>query len=278
MRLLDGGWDDIAVEAWVDACVNLGITTFDHADIYGDYRVLEVFGRVLRRRPDLRRSIQLVSKAGIRLVSRRRPDNRLKSYDSSAAYLVESVRAQLAALNVDHLDVFLLHRPDPLLDADEVASAFDELRRAGAVRHFGVSNFTPAEFDLLASRTELVTNQVQHSLLHLAPLQDGTLADLQRRRVRPMFWSPLGGGELLSGESQAARRIRIALDDVARERGCSPVTVAYAWLLREPCGAVPVVSSSRAAGLREAAAGTDLELDRPEWFALLAAASGQPVA
>lgn len=275
MRLLDWGWDDVAVEAWVDACVNLGITTFDHADIYGDYRALEVFGRVLRRRPDLRRSIEVVSKAGIRLVSRRRPDNRLKSYDSSAQYLVDGVHAQLRALNVQHLDVFLLHRPDPLLDADEVAAAFEQLRRSGAVRHFGVSNFSPAEFDLLASRTELVTNQVQHSLLRLEPLQDGTLVDLQRRRLRPMFWSPLAGGELLRGDAQAARRTRLALDDVARGRGCSAAAVAYAWLLREPGGAVPVVSTSRAAGLGDAVAALEIDLDRQEWFALLAAASGE---
>lgn len=277
MRLLDWGWDDIAVEAWVDACVNVGITTFDHADIYGDYRALEVFGRVLRRRPDLRRSIQLISKAGIRLVSRRRQENRLKSYDTSQDYLIASVHSQLAALNVDHLDVFLLHRPDPLIDADEVAGAFESLRRSGAVAHFGVSNFTPADFDLLASRTELVTNQVQHSLLHLDPMTDGTLADCQRRRIRPMFWSPLAGGELLLGDSQTAARTRLALDDIAREHGCHAATVAYAWLLREPSGGVPVVSSSRAAGLGDAVAALDLALDRQEWFALLAATSGAPV-
>jgi predicted oxidoreductase len=163
------------------------------------------------------------------------------------------------------------------MDADEVAGTFDQLRRAGKVEHFGVSNFTPTQWDLLASRTPLVTNQVQHSLLHLEPLFDGTFDRAQQARVRPMLWSPMGGGQLFRSDDDSTRRLRGALEDLARGYGCSTGALALAWLLREPAGPVPVMSSSRAAGVADAAAAVGVAVDRQDWFLLLEAATGRRV-
>ncbi len=277
-RLLDWGWGELEVEAWMDVCHNVGITTFDHADIYGDYRVQELFGRVLRRRPDLRNSIQIVTKCDIRAVSDQRPENQVKSYDTSARYIASSVEGALAQLHVDHLDVVLLHRPDPLMDADEVAEVFDTLRKEGKVGHFGVSNFAPSQYDLLASRTPLVTNQVEHSLLHTEPLFDGTFDQCQQARIRPMLWSPMGGGALFRSDDATAKRLRSALQNMALGYGVSVGAMALAWLLREPVGGIPIMSSSRGAGISDAVAACDVALEREDWFILLEAARGEAVA
>ena len=151
-RMADWHWDAQQRLRWIEECVELGVTSFDHADIYGGYAVEGLFGQALALAPALRERLQLVGKCGIKLVSPARPEHRIKHYDSSAAHIATSVDASLRALRTDRLDLLLIHRPDPLMDADEVARAFESLRAAGKVRHFGVSNFTPGQFELLASR------------------------------------------------------------------------------------------------------------------------------
>ncbi|MFD2452631.1 aldo/keto reductase [Ideonella paludis] len=155
--------------AWIEGCMARGLSSFDHADIYGGYQAEALFGEALALRPALREQMQLVSKCGIKLVGPARPAHGFKSYDTSAAHITTSVENSLRALRTDRLDLLLIHRPDALMDADEVAQTFERLRRDGKVLHFGVSNFTPAQFELLHSRIPLVTNQVECSPLHLAP-------------------------------------------------------------------------------------------------------------
>jgi predicted oxidoreductase len=276
-RMADWGWSAQERLRWIEQCVELGVTSFDHADIYGGYRVEALFGEALALAPALRERIQLVGKCGIKLVDPARPAHRIKHYDTSAAHIVASAEASLRALQTDHLDLLLIHRPDALQDADEVARAFEALRTAGKVRHFGVSNFAPAQFELLASRTPLVTNQIELHPLQRAPLHDGTLDQLQRLRVRPMIWSPLAGGALLAGGDEAARRVQAVLGEIAARRGCAPATVAFAWLLRLPSRPVPVAGSRRIEALREAAAALALRLDAQEWTALWQAGSGHEV-
>jgi hypothetical protein len=142
-RMAAWGWTVAQRLAWIEACVDLGVTSFDHADIYGSYGVEILFGEALARKHGLRNRLQLVSKCGIQLVSPQRPNHRLKAYDTSARHIEASVEQSLRALQADHLDLLLIHRPDPLLDADAVAAAFGRLQRSGKVRAFGVSNFTP---------------------------------------------------------------------------------------------------------------------------------------
>ncbi|MGU7773387.1 aldo/keto reductase [Burkholderia sp. MR1-5-21] len=268
--------------ALIEAALELGVTSFDHADIYGDYTAERLFGEVLADAPHLRERMQLVTKCGIRLVSAQRPEHRIKHYDTRAAHIVASVEQSLRALHADRLDLLLLHRPDPLMDADEVAETFAALRRDGKVRAFGISNFTPAQAALLQDRMAahgmaLATNQVECSLLHLAPLDDGTFDQAQRWRCPPMLWSPLAGGRVLTDASPAATRVRARAERIGGALGVPATTVLFAWLLALPCRPLPIVGSSRIAALREAVAATRVTLEREHWFELLHAARGADV-
>jgi len=277
-RMADWGLDAAARLRWIEECLALGITSFDHADIYGDYQVERLFGEALALDPSLRGRLQLVSKCGIKLTSAHRPAHAIKSYDTSAEHVTASVGASLRALRTDHLDLLLIHRPDPLMDAAELAATFERLRAAGKVRHFGVSNHTPSQFALLHQHVPLATNQVELSPLQLSALTDGTLDQCQALGIRPMIWSPLAGGRLFTGAGDDARRVREALDAVALELGASPTTIAYAWILRHPSRPVPITGSGRIAALREATSALDVSLSRDAWFRIWRAGAGRDVA
>jgi len=261
---------------WIEGCIELGITTFDHADIYGGYAVEALFGEALASAPHLRERLQIVSKCGIRMVSPARPEHRLGHYDTSAAHVERSVDNSLAALRTDSLDVLLIHRPDALMDADALAECFTRLRAAGKVRHFGVSNFTPSQFALLHKRIPLVTNQIEASPLHIAPFHDGTLDQAQDLGVAPMIWSALAGGRLFTGHDDDARRVRAVLERLAGERGISVTTLVYAWLLRHPARLIPLTGSRRLDAMREAVAALDVELDAQTWYEIWVAGNGAP--
>lgn len=264
----------------VEGCLEIGLTTFDHADIYGDYACESIFGRALAQRPGLRPQMQLMTKCGIKLAGDSHPEYRLNHYDTSRAHIIAAAEQSLRNLHIDYLDVLLIHRPDPLMDADEVAEAFSRLRQAGKVRHFGVSNFYAWQFRLLASRLDfpLVTNQVELSVLHMAPLHDGTLDQCQMRRIRPMAWSPFGGGRLFHGDDEQARRVRQALTDIGQEAGgWQPDQVALAWILAHPAGVIPVLGTGKLERVRQAAAALSLALDRQQWFTIWKASAGHDV-
>lgn len=268
--------------SFLEAHVDLGITTVDHSPIYGDYRCEALFGEALRLAPGLRERIQIVSKCVINLVSGRRPAHALKHYDSSAAGIVASVERSLTDLRTDRLDVLLLHRPDPLVDADEVVGAFRSLHDAGKVLHFGVSNFTPRQFELLQSRLDrpLVTNQVEINPLNPAVLFDGTLDLLQKLRIRPMAWSCLAGGRPFKAEpDEAADRLRGCLDDMIAEEltGWGADQLLCAWALSLPSAPLPIIGSGRLERLRAAVAALQLSLTRQQWFRILEAGQGREV-
>lgn len=279
-RAIDARLDAAAMRNLVAAAADLGITTVDHADIYGDYQVEALFGEALRSAPDLKRRLQIVTKCGIKLVSARRNAHRIKHYDTTRAHILASVDASLGLLGVERIDLLLVHRPDPLMDADDTARGLEDVLDAGKVAHIGVSNFGRPQFDLLASRLEppLVTNQLELSLLNRAPFVDGTLDDCQRRRIAPMAWSPLAGGRLSSSDDPQAASVRRALESVRAQIGADSLEqVALAWLLMHPARIVPVLGSTREERLRDAAKAMRLPLDRLHWYALWEAASGGPV-
>jgi predicted oxidoreductase len=262
---------------WIEERLALGVTTFDHADIYGDYAAESLFGQALAAVPSLRDRIQLVSKCGIRLVSAQRPTHAINSYDTSRAHVVASVERSLRALRTDRLDLLLIHRPDYLMDPDALAATFADLRAAGKVLHFGVSNHSPAHFALLHRRVPLVTNQIELSPLHLDPLDDGTLDQCVDLGLRPMIWSPLAGGRLMTGDDAPARRTRDVLETLGRAHGVPAATIAYAWLLRHPSRPVPIVGSRRLDALREAVAALGVPLSSEEWYRVWEAGAGHPV-
>ena len=276
-RLAEWGWSAPERLRWIEQCLERGVTAFDHADIYGGYRVEALFGEALALAPHLRARLQLVSKCGIRLVDAARPAHRVKSYDTSAAHIVASVDSSLRALRTDHLDLLLIHRPDPLMRPGEIADAVARLKAAGKILDFGVSNFTMSQFAMLNQWVPLATNQIELSPLHRAPLHDGTLDQMLALDLRPMIWSPLAGGRLFSGQEPDALRVRAVLEAVAQRHGVAPATVAYAWLLRHPSGPRPIVGSRRLEALDEALAAQALTLDAETWHEIWSAGAGVEV-
>jgi predicted oxidoreductase len=283
-RVIAGAWrmnewqmDVPARVRWIEGCLERGVSTFDHADIYGGYGVEALFGEALAATPGLRDRLQLVTKCGIRMVSPARPAHRLGHYDTSAAHVEASVDQSLRNLRTDRIDLLLIHRPDMLMDADALAACFARLRAAGKVLHFGVSNHTPSQFALLHRRFPLATNQIELSPLHLAPLHDGTLDQAQDLGVAPMIWSPLAGGRLFTGTDAAAVRVRATLERLAAERGISVTTLAFAWLLRHPAKPLPLTGSRRLEAIEEAVAALGVALDAQAWYEIQVAGAGHPV-
>jgi predicted oxidoreductase len=274
-RMADWGWRLTERIRWVDHALAHGVTTLDHADIYGGYTTEGLFGEMLRAAPHWQHRFETVTKCDIR-VPGLLGSSGTKHYDTSRATIVAACERSLRNLGVAHIDLLLVHRPDALMEADEVALAFDDLKRAGKARAFGVSNFTPAQFALLNSRTPLVTNQVEASLLHRTPLFDGTFDQAQQLRCAPMLWSALAGGRLF-GDSTEAQRLSPALQQLADKHSTTPTTIALAWLLRLPANPVLIHGGRRPDGLEQAVAATHLSLSREDWTSLLQAAQGHEV-
>ena len=274
MRYLS--WDLSPMEGagLIETVMSLGITSFDHADIYGGYRVEEAFGKALAEARLSRDRYQIVSKADIRFTSDATPEVKTHHYDTTTEYLLGQARRSVRLLGCEYLDVLLIHRPDPLMNADSVAEAFRILSSEGTVRHLGVSNFTPAQFSLLQSRLDvpLVTNQVQLSLLASDTLLDGTLDQAQQLHRAPMIWSPLAGGRLFGEALPSA--LTEELRRIAAAHETSPDAIAYAWVLAHPSRAVPVAGTGRLDRIKSAVDSLSTELSRDEWFALLEAARG----
>jgi predicted oxidoreductase len=264
----------------VEECLDLGITTFDHADIYGDYENEAIFGQALHEQPNLREKIEIVTKCGIKLISDNRPDHGIKHYDTSKDHIIDSVNSSLNNLHTDYIDLLLIHRPDPLMNAELVAEAFHELKAAGKVLHFGVSNFTPYQFDLLESRLNfpLVTNQIELSVMNFDALHDGTVDQCQAYHMPPMAWSPFGGGDLFVPDDPKPKRVRKALEQVAAEFDDASIDqIALAWLLRHPANIIPIIGTGNSERIKSAAGSEEFILSREQWFQIWEASAGHEV-
>ena len=276
-RLAEWGWTPQQRLAWIEGNLDIGVTSFDHADIYGGYSVESLFGEALALRPSLRSRMQLVSKCGIKLVTPARPDHQVKHYDTSAAHLRASVEHSLRSLRTDHLDLLLIHRPDALMDFDELADTFEALRREGKVRCFGVSNFAPHQLAPLHRRIALATHQVELSPLHLDALHDGVLDQCQDLGLRPMIWSPLAGGRIFTADDQRALWLRQTLEAMAAELGVPVTTLVIAWVLRHTSQPLPILGSRRIEVAQAALAGSALRLDAQQWWRIWTASAGHEV-
>ena len=277
-RLPQWKLDTPALARWIGQALDLGITSFDHADIYGGYGVEAAFGDALAAAPGLRDRMQIVTKCGIRLVSPARPAHAIKSYDTSHGHVVASVENSLRVLRTDRIDLLLIHRPDALMDPDELAETFRGLQRSGKVLQVGVSNHSPSQFAALHRRVPLSTNQVEFSPLNLGALSDGTLEQATDLGLSPMAWSPLGGGRLFAPGDEAARRVRDVLEAQGRARGVSAATMAYAWILRHPSQPLPITGSLRIEAVREAVAALSIRITPEDWYRVWEASMGHGVA
>ncbi|EKE45793.1 aldo/keto reductase [Oceaniovalibus guishaninsula JLT2003] len=262
------------VRAKIEACLDQGITTLDQADIYGGYRAEELLGAALT--PALRDRVEIVTKCGIVAPMGRHSAVTVKHYDTSRAHIEASIDASLRAMGIDTIDLLLIHRPDPMMDRAETGGALDDAVRSGKVRAVGVSNFRPWDFALLqgAMETPLVTNQIELSLACLDPFTNGDLAAVQERGLRPMAWSPLGGGALMTD----AGPLQAALDAVAEEQGTDRAAVAVAWLLAHPAGIVPVMGTNSPERIARIGQAARVTMDRQTWFRLYTLALGHEVA
>ena len=275
-RLMDWKMSAKELVGFIEQHLDLGVTTTDHADIYGDYQCEAAFGEALKLAPHLRSRMEIVSKCGIATMAR--AENTIGHYITDRDHIVLSAEQSLRNLATDHLDLLLIHRPDPLMDADEVAEAFLALHHSGKVRHFGVSNFTPAQFTLLQSRLPftLATNQVEISPVHQPTILDGTLDQCQQLRVHPMAWSCLGGGSLFNDE--AFQPLRDELQAVANEMGAETIEqVVYAWVMRLPSKPLPIIGSGKIERVRSAIHSLSLDMSRQQWFRIRKAALGYDV-
>jgi len=267
-----------AVAGRIQACLDQGITTFDHADIYGGYSCEALFGAALRAQPGLKARMEIVTKCDIMLLSDQRPSNRVKHYDTSAAHVQTSVERSLQNIGVDAIDLLLIHRPDPLMDHHALGACLDSLIQSGKVRAAGVSNFMPWDMDLLQSAmtNRLLTNQIEISLMQTRGFVDGQIAHAQRLALPVMAWSPLGGGRLF-GQDAAALRLRPALQRVASAQGVDETAVAIAWLLHHPARIIPVLGTNDPARIARMQDALRVTLDRQTWFELYSLANGAEV-
>ena len=285
-RLVYGVWrlaDDsntsvTNVTAKIEICLAQGITSFDHADIYGDYQCEAMFGKALAQNPQLRQQMQLISKCNIALTSNHFPNRRVKHYDTSAQYITNSVEQSLTNLHTDHLDLLMMHRPDPFMNAAATGAALDALVNSGKVRAIGVSNFSASEWRLLQKHMQhkLQVNQIEISLLQSQCFTDGTLVDMQLDDIQPMAWSPLAGGALFSN-NPAATRLKPLFNVLCERYDCSPDHIAVAWLLAHPANIIPVLGTNNLQRIALLDKACDIELDRETWFELYSAAQGSEV-
>lgn len=265
------------LETIIDRCLELGITTMDHADIYGGYSCENIFGEVLKVKPHLREQMQIVSKCGICLIGPSRPAHQIKHYNYSKEHIVTSVQNSLKNLRTDHIDLLLFHRPSPMLNPDEVAEAALTLKKSGAVKAFGVSNFNVHQTRMLASRMEIVSNQVEINPLYLQPFVDGTLDQCMELNLTPMAWSPLAGGRLFGSTDIRAVSVVKLLQELAGRYDCTVEQVVYAWLLQHPSQMTIVTGTQQPSRLELAARAEKIQLSLQDWFQVWSASTGQEV-
>ncbi|WP_082642960.1 aldo/keto reductase [Maribacter dokdonensis] len=261
--------------ALMNHCVENKITTFDHADIYGDYTNEEDFGKAFSKSSIKREDVQLISKCGIQFNVKER-SNRVKHYDYNASYIISSVERSLKMLQTDYLDLLLLHRPSPLMDPSEIAEAIDKLKIEGKIKQFGVSNFSPSQIQLIEKEIQVEANQVEFSLSSNGVMNDGTLDDCVTFDRLAMSWSPLGS--YFREDSKANLRIKTVLADLTKKYGATEDQLLLAWILKHPSTIHPVVGTATLQRLKLAMDAVEIDMELQDWFILLEANEGHEVA
>ncbi len=262
------------VQELIEVCLQEGITTYDHADIYGNHTTEQLFGNAWKEMGIKRSQIQLISKCGIVMNSEKKP-SRLKYYNYDSEYILNCVEESLNNLKTDYLDLLLLHRPSPLLNPEEVANTFQILKSSGKVKEFGVSNFSVAQFELLNQYFPLITNQIEISANHLNSFYDGTLEQLMVKNLRPMAWSVLGN--YFSENSQQNIRLKKIITSLCQKYNAEENQILLAFILKHPSKIIPVIGTSKAETICQLKASLLLDLETIDWFKILEASRGTEV-
>lgn len=271
-RLTDWNMSTDELVAFMRQCVDLGVTTFDTAEIYGGTECEAQMGRAFAKDPSLRKSVQLVSKTGIFR------EGDFGYYNTTYDRVMTSCRESLERLECDYLDLYLIHREDPCFDPWETGRALKDLKKQGLVKEIGVSNFDPFKFNALNTAVDgtLVSNQIEWNPFCFEHFASGMIDLLAEKKISPMIWSPLAGGALFVDQGEMYQNAQAVLEEIAGRYGVSVSTIVYAWLLYHPVKALPISGSNKIDRLKEAIAGLDLTLDHWEWYKIYAA-SGQRV-
>jgi predicted oxidoreductase len=258
----------------IDTCLEAGITSFDHADIYGGYTTEADFGAAFKQTRIARSAIQLISKCGIAYVSPNR-SNTIKHYNYSKEYIITSVENSLRNLETDFLDVLLLHRPSPLMHPYEIMEAIAKLSQEGKIKSFGVSNFTPSQVELIASEVPIEINQIEFSLTQNSALHDGTLDQMITKKITPMAWSPLG--IVFKEDSEQTRRIHNCLRGLLDKYDATEDQLLLAWILKHPANIHPVIGTTNTQRIKDAISALKINLELEDWFSILVASQGHKV-
>lgn len=261
----------------INQCIEIGLNEFDHADIYGDYTTEAAFGETLKGNSSLRTKIKLITKCGIKMMSPNRPDHHIKSYDSSASHIKASVENSLKNFNTDYIDTLLIHRPDVLMNVQEIAEVISSLKQEGKVKYFGVSNFTKEQVELLKQYIKVEQHQIEISTTNLDAFQNGILEQAQINNIKIQSWSPLGNG-LLDGQTELHKRIMTVIEKLGQQHSVSVTSILLAFLYAHPAGIIPVMGTTKFERLVEAKDSMQIELSRAEFYEIWTAAIDKEVA
>jgi predicted oxidoreductase len=255
-------------------CVENQITTFDHADIYGGYTTEEEFGKAFSESGIKRENVQLISKCGIQYLAENR-NNKVKHYNYNKDYIIWSAEESLKKLKTNYLDLFLLHRPSPLMHPDEIGEAVEQLRAEGKIKEFGVSNFTSSQIELIEKSCKIEVNQIEFSLTAHSAMFDGTLDKMICENITPMAWSPLG--YVFKRDTDQTRRIRRQLGALLDKYQATEDQMLIAWILKHPSSIHPVIGTTNKKRIKDSIKATKIELELEDWFLILVACQGHKV-
>lgn len=275
-RLTDWNLTTEQLIGFMKACIDMGVTTFDTAEIYAGTECESQMGLAFKQAPELRSQIQLVSKTGI--FKTEIGGVPFGYYNTSYERVVKSCKESLKRLNCECLDLYLIHREDPCIDHHETARALLDLKKEGLVKDIGVSNFDPFKFNALNHCTggELITNQIEWNPCCFEHFNSGMMDVLVQEKIRPMIWSPLAGGRLFTSDEEIYKRARKKIEEIAIRHGVEAETIVYAWILYQPVHALPIVGSSKLSRLANAVKALEVTLDHSEWYEIYIA-SGQQI-
>lgn len=264
-------------EQIIQQCIEIDLTVFDHADIYGHYTTEADFGKALKGKNGLRETIQIITKCGIKMIMPNRPNHSIKSYDTSARHIINSVEQSLQNLNTDYIDALLIHRPDILMNVEEIAATITMLKDAGKIKSFGVSNFTTGQVALLNKYIPVEIHQIEISATNLNAFDNGVLDQCQMENIIAQSWSPMGNG-LLTETSEKNTRILHTINELAQKYNCTNNQILLAFLFAHPSNIVPVIGTSKFDRIQEAKGAMNIELKREDFYKIWTASTGKEVA
>jgi len=277
-RLTEWNLSERELLKFIENVIDLGVNTFDHADIYGNYSCEQLFGNAISLNISIRDKIKIITKCGIKLMSDKFPERKIKYYDYSSSYIIDSVENSIRNLNVEHIDLLLLHRPAPFFNPEEVAKAFSQLKLSGKVSNFGVSNFNIIQFEMLNKYVDekLVTNQVEISPYCLEHFENGNMDFFLKESIPPMAWSPMAGGKILTPKDEKGEKLYLVIKEIAEELNVNNLDqIVFNWLLKHPASIVPVLGTGKIQHVKSALNALDFEMSLEQWYRIYIAGLGK---